>query len=213
MAQKEAPKRPKLPVQDVLVLTELEQIKVLADPLRVRILEALVEERTTKQVAERLGEKPTRLYHHVEALERIGLIRLTRTQPNRGTLEKYYQAVARSFRADSSIFRQSEEADSEHAELRQAIRTVMDSTTAELENLLRAGCGSSLEDEGALCYVEIRATREDFARIQKRVTELLDWLTKLGEEPEEDDEAQERYRLTLALFPLAREKKADGGGE
>lgn len=28
-------------------------------------------ERTTKQVAERLGEKPTKLYHHVEALERV----------------------------------------------------------------------------------------------------------------------------------------------
>ena len=48
---------------------ELEQVKVLADPLRVRILETMaLEERTTKQVAEELGEKPTRLYPHVEAL-------------------------------------------------------------------------------------------------------------------------------------------------
>ena len=63
-----------------------------------RLLEALVlEPRTTKQVAEALGEKPTKLYHHVDALEKVGLIRLIRTQRNRGTLEKYYQSVARSF--------------------------------------------------------------------------------------------------------------------
>jgi hypothetical protein len=32
-------------------LTDLEQMKVLADPLRIRILELFCEERTTKQVA------------------------------------------------------------------------------------------------------------------------------------------------------------------
>ena len=59
-----------------LTLSDLDQVKVLADPLRIRILEEMcTAERTTKQVAQRLGEKPTKLYHHVEALERVGLIR------------------------------------------------------------------------------------------------------------------------------------------
>jgi DNA-binding transcriptional ArsR family regulator len=87
-----------------LTLSDLDQVKVLADPLRIRILEELCkEERTTKQVAKLLGEKPTKLYHHVDALERVGLIRLARTRQNRGTMEKYYMAVARQFRADSRI--------------------------------------------------------------------------------------------------------------
>ena len=86
-------------------LTELEQVRILADPLRLRILEVLCdEERTTKQVAEQLGEKPTKLYHHVEALEKIGLIRQTRTRRNRGTLERYYLAIARRFTADPKVF-------------------------------------------------------------------------------------------------------------
>src|SRR5262245_60005872 len=88
-----------------LTLSDLDQVKVLADPLRIRILEQLaIAERTTKQVAQRLGEKATKLYHHVDALERVGLIRLTRTRQNRGTIEKYYLAVARQFRADSRVF-------------------------------------------------------------------------------------------------------------
>ena len=65
-------------------LASLEQMKMLADPRRIRILELLCgEERTTKQVAEILGEPPTRLYHHVAALARVGLVRLTRTRQSR----------------------------------------------------------------------------------------------------------------------------------
>src|SRR5262245_52487033 len=85
-------------------LANLEQLKVLADPKRIRILEQLGEERTTKQVAEILGEPPTRLYHHVAALERVGLIRLARTKPSRGALEKYYVTVAKAFSADPRLF-------------------------------------------------------------------------------------------------------------
>ena len=68
------------PARGVHRLTDLDQIKVLADPLRIQIMELFCEqERTTKQVAGILGQPPTRLYHHVAALERVGLIRLART--------------------------------------------------------------------------------------------------------------------------------------
>ena len=51
------------------------QIKALANPLRQQILELMIEAPiTTKQVADRLGEKPTKLYHHVDTLEAAGLI-------------------------------------------------------------------------------------------------------------------------------------------
>ena len=83
----------------------LAQVKVLTDPLRQRILGAfMLEPRTTKQVALRLGEKPSKLYHHVDALSRAGLIELKETRQNRGTIEKYFQSVATHFSVDSSLF-------------------------------------------------------------------------------------------------------------
>src|SRR5262245_14992699 len=86
-------------------LTDPEQVRALAHPLRVRMLGAFAaQERTTRQVAEVLHEKPTRLYHHLKALAAAGLIRKTRTRRNRGTLETYYRAVAGSIRADPSLF-------------------------------------------------------------------------------------------------------------
>ncbi|MBI1852033.1 MAG: helix-turn-helix transcriptional regulator [Planctomycetes bacterium] len=68
------------------------QLRALAHPLRLRLIELFGEApRTTMQVAALLGQPPTRLYHHVNALERAGLLRLKETRPNRGTIEKWYE--------------------------------------------------------------------------------------------------------------------------
>jgi DNA-binding transcriptional ArsR family regulator len=86
-------------------LERLEQVRVLAHPLRLRLLELFAEApRTPKQAAERLGLPPTRLYHHVAALERVGLVRVKETRKNRGAVEKHYEAVARAFEMDPSRF-------------------------------------------------------------------------------------------------------------
>src|SRR5436309_1208191 len=75
----------------------LAEMRALAHPLRLRIMEVFAEApRTTKQVAEELGQPPTRLYHHVAALERAGLLRLRETRKNRGTTEKWYEAISRT---------------------------------------------------------------------------------------------------------------------
>ena len=126
------------PAKEMHRLTDLDQMKVLADPLRIRILELLCEERTTKQVAEILKQPPTRLYHHVAALERVGLIRLARTRQRRGALEKYYLAVAKTFSADSRLF-----SSAPHAQVKEAAQgvaaQVLENTAADLRALLDRG--------------------------------------------------------------------------
>jgi DNA-binding transcriptional ArsR family regulator len=185
-----------------MVLTELEQIKVLADPLRIRILEQLCEERTTKQVAQRLGEKPTKLYHHVEALERVGLIALTRTRPNRGTMEKYYQAVARTFRAALSAGGAAPE--EKVRTYRDVVRTIFDSTSSEMGRLIEEGAGEALEQKGLLSFIEIRADEDEIAKVRRRLTGVLKSLAALAESGGADEAGAElpRYRLTLAFYPL-----------
>jgi DNA-binding transcriptional ArsR family regulator len=186
---------------EVFTLTDLEQVKVLADPLRVRILEMFAAgECTTKQVAESLGEKPTRLYHHVEALERVGLIRLTRTRQNRGTIEKYFEAVARRFRADPGLFRA--ETDDEKADtLADVVATMMDTTTGDLRRLIHAGHDIGSGEEAVLSYTEIRSTEKEIDEIREKLLAFLKGLESSccdGDPPED----ARRYRLTLAFFPL-----------
>jgi len=200
-------RRPRLPQQEAATITDLEQIKVLADPLRLRMLEAFCQERTTKQVADLLGEKPTKLYHHVEALERVGLIALARTRPNRGTVEKYYLAVARTFRADARAFRPGAGAGGEeNAAFRAMIATIFDTTAAELASLAdRAGGASravdALEEEALLSFVEVRASRAQLDELRSKLQEILRSLAA-DDEAAGEGIAPEAYRLTLAYYPL-----------
>lgn len=72
----------------------LDQLRVLAHPLRLRLYELFAQgPRTTKQAATQLGQPVTRLYHHVAALERVGLLKLRETRPIRGTVEKYFEVA------------------------------------------------------------------------------------------------------------------------
>jgi DNA-binding transcriptional ArsR family regulator len=88
----------------VYTVRRLDQLRLLASPLRLRLLEAFAAGPcTTKQAAAALRVNPTRLYHHARALERAGLIRLTGTRQTRGTTERYYLAVARQLAVDPSI--------------------------------------------------------------------------------------------------------------
>lgn len=189
---------------DVMTLTSLEQVKVLSDPLRMRIVEVLCrDERTTKQVAEELGEKPTRLYHHVEALERAGLLRLTRTRRNRGTLERYYVAAARSFRADPRLFGGGGTAD-EAATMRSMMTTIFSTTAAEVERLAgRGGDAGGIGDEGVLGYLAIDADAETIEGLRRRLKRLLGDIQKL-EPAAGSRDASRRFRLTLAFYPLDR---------
>jgi DNA-binding transcriptional ArsR family regulator len=186
-----------------LTLTDLDQVKVLADPLRIRILEDLcTEERTTKQVAQRLGEKPTKLYHHVEALERVGLIRLARTRQVRGTTEKYYLAVARQFRTDARIFSAADAGSGVEGDALQAmISTVFDRTADEMRGLIAQGRGrKGIEEQGILSYLEVRTDAKHGRRIQARLMKLIQ---SFEEAPKGGDKAGGRsYRFTLAFYPL-----------
>ncbi len=202
MAKKDSPEP-----ADSYRISDLDQVKALANPLRMRILETLAasDPMTTKQVAQKLGEKPTRLYHHVDLLEKAGLIRLTHTRQNRGATEKYYEAIARSFRAGAELFSDESPAEQEHA-LRPMIHTVFDSTTSELLRLIDSPHADDLmEDEGLLTYIEMHLTQEQVDEVQQKLKNVLEYLQGL-DDPETDAEKEKlrKYRLTLAHYPLDR---------
>jgi DNA-binding transcriptional ArsR family regulator len=86
-------------------LRRLDQVKAIADPLRLRIVEALTgASRTAKELAAGLGRKPTGLYHHLRVLESAGLIREAGRRRKRGTIERSFTATAAEVRIDPRVF-------------------------------------------------------------------------------------------------------------
>ncbi|MFZ5942775.1 MAG: ArsR/SmtB family transcription factor [Bacillota bacterium] len=91
-------------MEESLVLEDLEKIKAIADPLRVKVLEILIQRQATvKQVADSLGQSSAKMHYHVKELEKQKLIRLVETMEKGGILEKYYRAVAKSYKLDYKI--------------------------------------------------------------------------------------------------------------
>lgn len=89
-------------------LQSIEQLRAVADPLRIRIYEALeAKPMTATQVGEELDEPAPKAHYHVRELERVGLVRLVETRERGGILEKYYRAVARGLRVPPSILQQA----------------------------------------------------------------------------------------------------------
>jgi DNA-binding transcriptional ArsR family regulator len=83
---------------DVLVVSEPEQLRALGGDLRREIVVRLREHaRSTTELANELGLPKGTVGHHLKVLERAGLIRVVRTRKVRAVTEKYYGRVARLF--------------------------------------------------------------------------------------------------------------------
>lgn len=90
------PPMPELP-QRLLVNTD-QQFRAIADPIRSKIL-GIIQTRpaTAKQIADRLGEAPGTIGHHLQVLERAGLAQIVARRIVHGIVAKYYTRTARIF--------------------------------------------------------------------------------------------------------------------
>ncbi len=92
------------PPQPVKIIRDLEALRIITDPLRMRILSLLDRHpRTVKEVAAALNLPPTRLYYHFNLLEKHGFIRVVETRLVSGIVEKHYQVTARAFDVDRRL--------------------------------------------------------------------------------------------------------------
>jgi DNA-binding transcriptional ArsR family regulator len=89
------------------VISDVETLKALSDPVRLRILETMVtaadETWTVKRIAAALGVGPTKLYHHINILEERELIKVAGTRVVSGIIETSYQIAQLSLRLDRSL--------------------------------------------------------------------------------------------------------------
>ncbi len=181
-----------------------DQIRALAHPLRRRILALMIDAPiTTKQVAVRIGEKPTKLYHHVETLESAGFIRLVKTQKKRGTVEKYYEAVAERFVMDRQAVEVCSENNGAQGELETIIATSLDDTLDEIRGAMASGLIRADDDSGESVFIRshLRMTPEQMTMLIER---LQQWIRDVQGSHDLDGELE--YGLTVAFYPTKRSR-------
>jgi DNA-binding transcriptional ArsR family regulator len=175
----------------------LHQLRALAHPLRLRMLELFAEEpRTTKQVAELLGEPPTKLYHHANALQRVGLLRLSKTRQNRGAVEKWYEAASGTISGRQS---------SRSRTMQQAIRglagVALEQARREVELAVPKGRGG----RPLVARITTIGDERRLAQIRKQLLQVLKELRDSNSrEKRLGGENAKHWTLTIAFVPAER---------
>ena len=91
-------------LEAVFIIQDLETLRIISDPLRTQIFELLIQSPlSVKQVADRLGLAPGKLYYHFSQLEKVGLIRVVETRMHANLVEKIYQAAAATLSIDKNL--------------------------------------------------------------------------------------------------------------
>jgi DNA-binding transcriptional ArsR family regulator len=174
------------------------EMRALAHPLRLRLLELFAEApRTTKQAADLLGEPPTRLYHHVAALERAGLLRLKETRKNRGTTEKWYEAIARTIGSSTPV-RSTRRVPPEQAAARRSVAmAVLEQSRQEVLSSM----GRTEGDRPLTARLVMVAPPARIRELRERITRLLRDVQQefaCGDETRVEGD-EERWAMTITF--------------
>ena len=191
-------------------ITKLETVRVLADPLRMRLIEAMASELdhpfSVKELAKALGEPPTKLYYHVNMLEEHGLLVVTSSQLVSGILEKRYQLVAASIGVDRALLTAGDTGVGEA--LHGVLTTIFSTAEEDVQAAIKAGIGSlHAGEEGTRERIVLsksvdRLSPDEARAFRDRLDALI---TEFGHGPDAgparaDDHL---YGLVLAFYPMA----------
>ena len=91
-------------MQEIFYISSLKGIKTLSSDRRLKILRHLVDKKyTSQELALKFNIKPNALWYDMQQLESAGLIKLVESEHVRGTIKKYFRAVAKNYFVDVSL--------------------------------------------------------------------------------------------------------------
>ncbi len=193
-------------IPPVFTIQSLEALRVIADPLRAQIYELLVDQpQTVRQVADKLGEAPARLYYHFGLLESQQLIRTVETRQVANLLEKTYQAAAARLEVHPSLLTFDDQVNREP--LLEYIASTMDTTREDLLRSIRARLitleqGEAARPRQVLIHRELRQiSEEQAAEFHQRLNQLIEAFAQTGSDPDLNDSRGQTYGLTIAFYP------------
>ncbi|HVE91705.1 MAG TPA: helix-turn-helix domain-containing protein [Actinomycetota bacterium] len=172
-------------------IEDLESLKAISDPIRMRILEELTDrELSVSEVAEALSTTRHRLYYHFRILEKLDLVRCVSTRTGSGIEERVYRASARQLGVSDSL---------SPSLLSGTVAAVFDASFREAEAATRrTRSGRPRRDRMVLVRTAATLTPEEYRTFVRRLQELV------SEFDGGDGAASggKRYGLLVALSPV-----------
>ncbi len=195
-------------IPETYELHSLEQMRTIADPLRLRIIEQLTRQAmTVTQLAELFGEVPSRLHYHVRELERVGLLKLVETREKGGILEKYYRAVAKTINAPGTLLR-GVPPDEAIATFHEIIQPFIQEASQAARHIIHIQAWDDPDQVVQLMPEHCWMTVEEFSQVRKQIEGLL---KPYKERRGIDQERQRSFLIIAYTTPPAAGPEAGPG--
>jgi len=186
-------------------IKDLEAAKAIADPLRLQIIEVLLPHQlTVKQIADKLGLAPSKLYYHVNTLEKHDLIQVVDTTIHGNIIEKQYWVTAYNYTVDQDIYNFNvQETEGKENIITMAL-TTLDTVREDFVRSIEARVynlehGAEPHPRQVIKFREVcRIPDEKIESFQARLRELLDEFEALDEPDNADIQP---WALTVFLYP------------
>ena len=196
-------------IESEFLIRDLDTLKVITHPLRLQLLKSVKHPQTVKTLSEKVDIPPTKLYYHINLLEKHQIIRVVETNIVSGIIEKTYQATAKRYRVDEDLLLNSEMSDEN---LDALLGAVLDTTKDEIKSSFQAGHIDWLKREkphkGGIARTHFQITEAEAAELYGKLEALLLEYSEMSEQ-RESDEHLPTYGLTLAFYPVTESSNAD----
>lgn len=173
-----------------LALRDLDLLSEATHPIRGAILRRLREPRTVAELAELLDVPITRLYHHINRLNDLELIRVVATRKVAAVTERRYQVVAKSLHVDHELLEATDE-----RELAVALCSLFDVAKLGFQRFVEHGGLRDIDEDdehAVLSLGEIHLS-------PRRRHELMQRLQEVVEEFPSDVSADEGNPVTMLV--------------
>jgi len=197
------PTNPERQPADRIVLDGLDALKIYFDPLRQKIVHQMVTEpKTVQEIAEALNVPFTRLYYHINLLEKHNIIDVVDTRAMSGAVEeKYYQVAAYQFIVPRNMLSFSNPQYEES--LNVFLSAMLDETADDIRHSVQSGKVDMAKESPDPQSLLIRRglMRMSPEKVAQFHTDLLNLLKQYQTEPATTDD--QYYGVTVAVYPSA----------
>ena len=181
-------------------------MKALSHPLRVRMLTLLNQKVSSpSELAEELDEPLGNVSYHMRFLADLNMVKLVRTEPRRGAVEHYYEALEPPLISDD-----------DWAQLPAGLRrSLSDSTLSQIARDLRGAAKTGGFDRENIHVSRVALTLDEQAwdELSEMLSDVLERASRLQEQSNKRRNRSAGAAIPTALVLMQFEGGGAGGGK
>lgn len=188
-------------MKEVYEIKNIEQLKAIGDPLRIKILWKIIEHSMTgKMIADSLGLPASKIHYHLKELEKAEIVTVERTEEKNGIMQKFYRSVAYQLKIDHGLLPHS---DLITDSMRSNILSSLDLSRELVSKAEDKLFSKSMNSEDSLLTgraINTNLTKDQIQWLQEKMDELVHML--LANSDQQKDNKGKKHHINWIVVPI-----------